>query len=222
MITKPASVTLRGYQMPGDDEASPAQEAIKKTADGKPLLLQRRELAPLSYDDGGVYFRALNTEIVLWLLTAAGSGIVGNLAYDTLKRLIRDARKLHLKWMGKTRQEEQEWKKRIRQAEQEGIADELYPEWSPRVSPDFDLREDLVELAYDVLARYRNLEHSNPAHLISAIDVYRTKSSTWAVVIRELRAWQRTMVEIDLSEDMRKGDYEAVKEVGGFPVSIWL
>jgi hypothetical protein len=196
--------------MPGNDETNSEQEAIKKTANGKPLLLQSEGYLPLKYDDTNLYRQSPSIEIVLWLLTAAGSGIVGNIAYDTLKRLIQNAQKLHQKWL-----------KIIEQDKQKMMSGEFHLPQSSRVNPDLSLRDDLVELAYDVLARYRNLQNSGPGKLISEIDVYLTRRLTWAVVTRELRAPEWIMVEIDLSEDMKRIQYKADKEVDGFPVSIW-
>jgi hypothetical protein len=212
--------------MHGEAEASTGQRTIRKTNDGKILLAQRPGLYPLRYDDIGLYDRGLSVEMILWLLTAAGSGIVGNLAYDLLKKLIQDARNLHQELMKSVEQEKrmerEELRKALEQAEQAGAAERIGSRRPPKIEADRSLRDDLVELTYDALARYKNLRRGDPEKLMSEIDVYFTEKSTWAVVTRELRASKSITVEIDLSEDKAQRRYYKRSEAGGFPVGIWL
>ena len=209
-----------------EDEASSGRRTIRKTDDGKLLLAQRPGLYPLRYDDIGLYDRGFSVEMILWLLTAAGSGIVGNVAYDLLKKLIRDAQNLHQRLMKTVEQEKrierEERKKALEQGEQAWAAERIGSRWPPKIEADRSLRDDLVELAYDTLARYKNLRRGGPKKLMSEIDVYFTENSTWAVVTRELRASKSITVEIDLSEHKAKRRYYKRSEAGGFPVGIWL
>lgn len=195
-------------------KSSPEQGTIRKTDDGKPLLLRRSELSPLPYEDTAQYLRGPSIEIVLWLINAAGSGIVGNLAYDKLKSIIQDARKRHGRSMKFREQYE-------REPDEAPDPNTIYMPLPRRIEPDLSLRDDLVELAYDALARYKNLRRGGPDRLISEVDVYFTRSSTWAVFIRELRASRGVTVEINLQENERRNRYYDLEGADGFPVSIW-
>src|SRR5258707_6862453 len=94
--------------MQHNGEAHLEREAIQKTTDGKNLLLRRLELSPLAYDDHNAYCRGLSVEIIMWLLTAAGSGVIGNLTYDAAKRLIKKTRRLHLAFLARFSKEDQQ------------------------------------------------------------------------------------------------------------------
>lgn len=209
--------------MHGEGEASSEQRTIRKTDDGKMLLLRRQARYPLRYSGTGQYLRSgYNIEMILWLLTAAGSGIVGNLAYDLLKQLVQDAQNLHRRLMKSLEPEEQEERKKVLEQErQDWAAVRIGSRLQSEIRPDRSLRDDLVELAYDALARYKNLRHGGPHKLMSEINVYFTERSTWVVVTRELRRSRSITVEIDLNEEGARSRYYEPAEVGGFPVSIW-
>jgi hypothetical protein len=100
----------------------------------------------LRADDYADYFQAAVPEFVLWLLTAAGSGIVGNLAYDSVKDLVQKARSRHRKFSSALSKE----RKANEQARESGSDPAAV--WPPvRIRPSLSLRDDLVELAYDAL-----------------------------------------------------------------------
>ena len=54
-----------------------------------------RHIYNLPEDERFGHFSMASGEIVVWLVTAIGSGILGNAAYDSLKQAIRQARKIH-------------------------------------------------------------------------------------------------------------------------------
>ena len=176
-------------------EESREQQEMVTTPDGKYLLSRRRGAPPVAHGDVRDHDPPYTGVVVFWLLNAAGSGIVGTLAYDVLKQLIEKARK----------------------RSQDSIypllmQDQRLPR-PARITPDTSMRDDLVELAYDILARYRNYESPQEGRvgLMSQINVFLTERQTWGVLMRELRADTRSYIEIPLRED---------GEVG-FPVSIW-
>jgi len=220
------------------EEANEEHETIERTADGKLLVLQRRGYPPLQYGDSASCFRLASPETIMWLSNAASSGVVGNLAYDALKQLIQKARRGHRNSTPKTNDEENDELNgtsgpHFSQAE---VPDLLFirevttslpylppesPDASP-IKPDPDLRDDLVELAYDVIARFRQLKHEGSGRPVSEIDVFLTENKTWTVEIRELRIAESKIVEIDLSDDMRgMRDQTNIEGIEGFPVKIW-
>jgi hypothetical protein len=213
------------------DETGKEHEALEKTSDGKPLLSYRRGLSPLPYNDNALYIRTHSPEIIFWLLNAASAGIIGNIATETLKRLIGKSRKLHHDFSAKLTEREaaalkeiEENRKRDETRASGEITDLAPLPWlrdSHFIRPDRLLRDDLVELTYDTLARYRQLKGGSPARRMSEIDVFLTQSRTWAVRTRELGAESSTTVEIDLREEIRASQNEASEELAGFPVIIW-
>lgn len=179
---------------------------------------------PLRADDFADYFQAAIPEFVLWLLTAAGSGIVGNLAYDSVKELVKKARSKHKKFLIVLRKDK-EVNEQARKSASGPAA--IRPRPPVRIKPSLSLREDLVELAYDALDVYRRLRPSSVGYIseingrISEINVFLTRNMTWAVAMRELGELESITVEIDLTRGMKRGSHRDVGEIDGFPVTIW-
>jgi hypothetical protein len=202
-----------------DESGEQSATSMERTADGKPLLLRRPGLSPLEYGDRMLYSRTEEVEIVLWLLSAAGSGIAGNLAYDAVKQLVEKARKGHEKFLGWFNERRRDYEKGDLSRSPLGRG---WPPEPGQISPRDHLRDDLVELAYDVLARYRNMKNEGaPLRSMSEIRVFLTERMTWGVRTRELRAHRGNYVEIDLREQMEKSRYQAVGNIEEFPVRIW-
>ena len=210
-----------------ENEISKKQWIIEKTADGRPLLLERTGgPLPLRADDFADYFQAAIPEFVLWLLTAAGSGIVGNVAYDSVKELVKRARSKHKKFLISL-SKDKEVNEQARKSASGPAA--IRPRPPVRMKPSLNLREDLVELAYDALDVYRQLRPSpvggiseiSPVERISEINVFLTRNMTWAVAMRELGELESITVEIDLTKGMKRGSHRNVGEIDGFPVTIW-
>lgn len=173
------------------------RQTVVKTPDGDPLLLRRVAFSPLRYDDQLSYLRGPEVEAVMWVLTAAGSGIIGNLATDAVKRLIKKTRTLHSKFLARLSKQHES------------------------IQPGDELRGYLIEIASDALARRRNLQQKDSGGLIREANVFFTKNGTWAVVGRESGKSKPVMVEIDLRNDAEGNHYEAVGDVKNFPVGIW-
>ena len=193
-------------------------EEIEKTADGRYLLLRRPGLSPLEYGDDNLYSLEGGMETVFWLLTAAGSGVVGNLAYDALKQIIEKAREKNQKVLDRIGH----WNRREELLQADYPTHRRRPADPALITPDRDLRDDLVEITYDVLSRYRQLGHGrSQGRFMSEISVFFTEDMTWGVRTRELRVSHGTYVEIDLREDTGNKRYRALAEIDGFPVRIW-
>jgi hypothetical protein len=185
------------------------QQQATRGPNGDYIIARRRGLSPMPYGPQLPACRTDELQIIVWLLNAAASGAVGNLAYDYLKRLIEKARKGHEKFLS-------EWTP-LKQMPLDGG----WPPAPERVTPDPDLRNDLVELAYDTLARYRSNGPEWHLGQMRPIDVYLTQRGTWAVEMREDKSKTRVLIEIALIEDEARRIYGTAWGVEGFPVSIW-
>jgi hypothetical protein len=162
------------------------QEQVTRGPNGEYILAWRRGFSPDPY--GYIKLPASRFEelqIILWLLSAAASGVVGNLTYDYLKQLIQKARKGHKDFMS-------EWVP---------VPLEQRSQTPERVTPDPELRDELIELAYDTIARYRSEGPEWNVGQMRPVDVYLTERKTWAIVMRETRTETRMMIEIALAEN---------------------
>jgi hypothetical protein len=170
------------------------------------LLAKGTGFAPKSRLDHTHHYPSPSAESVIWVLTAAASGVIGNLAYDALKQAIAEARTLHTKLS----------------APPPSVESDSAADPATAAQEHSDLHDRLVAIAYDVLAKRAQIE-DRPLKPTSEIRVYRTETGTWMVSVRELDEPNRTSIEIDLSEDMRSlGRVAPIEDPAGFPIRIWM
>jgi hypothetical protein len=197
---------MKGRQLPSDvppsRELGCPEESIIRLDDGRPIAATGRDYPPLDYTDRNLYSRYPWEQLVFWVLTAAASGTVGNLAYDALKRVIADGQMLHRQFLAALERHEI-----IPEDRWPGVAHAPRP-----IRPGRELRDRLVEIAYDVLAKRAQLEGSAPPSL-SEIDVYYTMNNTWSVSTRAVGTPSRMIVEIDLRSAGEVAD--------DFTVTVW-
>jgi hypothetical protein len=166
---------------------------------------------PLDEGDQTPYLRLPDLEVILWLLTAASSGVVGNLAYDAVKTTVARARKHH-KALQRQLMERRDLRRYFRSHQPR--AEES------RVIPTTELRDDLVALAFDALRRYQDINKFAGTGVLSEVAVTMSSRSSWKVHLREVGSSEGVTVEIDLSETMSV--FDSKQDHDGFPVILWL
>jgi hypothetical protein len=130
-------------------------------------------------------------EVVVWLIEAASTGVLGNYSYDLLKKKIDSARKRDARMRADTEDFEPS-----RVGGDEALM--RRPSGGPLVHPDRDLRDELVALASDAMVRNGHLTN-HPSPTWSEIDVYLSENKTWIVSLREVGGNKHVDVEVDLS-----------------------
>jgi len=133
----------------------------------------------------GLYQRDSEIQVLIWLLTAAGSGVLGNATYDAVKSLLnrmRDLNKAFKTTLPTTRNDIS--------IGREGL-----------VRPGVDLRDQLMTIAHWAIEANNSVMPSKIATTWSEAEVYLLEGYVWAVDIRgpHDRGWTR--VEIDLNAD---------------------
>lgn len=187
---------------------SDADQMIK-TADGRPLILHTRGFYPVDFNDTRAYSLPTSPETVYWLLTAAASGVVGNLAYDALKGVISKATEAY-----------REFSKLV--PAHRTFFMQLDRHGTLEVDPPAELRDALVTIASDTLRRYKQISPSAGKEPWSEVEVRLSAYGTWMVSLREVGQDRPIMIEIDLEDDAANARPYAAGNDDGFPVRIWL
>ena len=174
-------------------------------SDGTILLQHAKALPILDYHDHVRYSRGDLAMVIVWLLPAIASGVVGNLAYDAMKRLVGKATELHRRFV-------------------DGLPERS--QTTRGVSPKSDLGKVLKRVAWQAIETRNQLlsKRLRSKRLSCRIDLL--KGLRWAVefveqpgfiaALRELRRgahvprrWVRVEIDLEPSED------------DGFPVRIY-
>lgn len=158
-----------------------ARPRDSRTPDGKPLLAVNRGIPPYNYGRRVYASRPPWTEIVLWLLNAAASGVVGDLTYNALQKIIAKARTMQASFV----------------LPAIGPRSDDSPS-APIVEPSDELRDHLIKIAHDPVARFRHISPSKGRNLWSKAEVSLTERGTWKVQVREIGTQQLIVIEIDL------------------------
>jgi hypothetical protein len=198
-----------------DPHQERSEDEVITAPDGRMLMVKSRGWSPLDYDDdGGLYLRPPSMEVVIWVLTAAASGIVGNLATDALKGAIARARHLHSATILPL------WRDYVDQYER-GVPIDA------RIEPSDELREKLVQIAQDTMQRFRHLSPSQGKKLSTVTRISLTRQGTWKLHIRESGSPDRLVMEIDVQaieawDELLFDTFdERPTNPEGFPVKIW-
>lgn len=184
-------------------------DEMVRTDDGRPLILQTTDLYPVEFNDSHGYMRPPSPEAIYWLLTAAASGIIGNLGDDALKAVVNRAVQLY-----------QEFSKHV-PAERTSFM-QLSRHGILEVDPPTELRDALIVIASETLRRYKQLSPSSGQEPWSDVDVRFSAYGTWMVLVREVGQDRSITIEIDLETGNLNHRPHAAGDDDGFPVRIWL
>lgn len=189
-----------------------------RTSEGKLLSRRTERLMPLNYDDDTAYMRSESAALIVWLLTAAASGVVGNLAYDALKNVVSRARAMHRDFHKEMKGYEQRAYELLMSSPEKALKKPLAPQYPSR-----ELHDQLIELALDTLVRFPQLVATGSANPRWAeISVRYSADGTWKVHLREIGQQRGILFEIDLSDNAETHWYPGIEESEGFPITVWL
>lgn len=183
-----------------------------RAPNGEILLQRRTGYRPLRFGDDSSYSRRESVEVVLWLLSAASSGAIGNYVYDRLKELIAEARLRNWEFARTL----QAWLLRTRHEDQ-SVDLENAP-----VVPDGNLRDMLVKIAKETIRIYWKVSPSSGKEAWSEVQVSYSENHTWCVYIREVGAKSGFTIEIDLKREVQPQQFDWVDKNESFPVRIWF
>ncbi|MBV1855763.1 hypothetical protein [Catellatospora tritici] len=185
----------------GTYEQRPIRE-YETTATGEPVARWGLGIPPSDFAQPHQNFESYWQELVVWLLNASISGVVGNLAYDALETAIRRAKDLH--------------DRSPLPSPQQGDVHTTDIEWPVR--PSNGLRDELITIAHDTLARFDHLLADFSSSALTDVDVVLSERGTWKVAFRFVGSDSWIVLEIDLAEPAVPSNENSA---GGFPVAVW-
>ena len=186
-----------------------------RAPDGRLLLEVRQGVPPLEYGDTGAYLSLPSTEVVLYSLNAASTGIIGNLAYDALKQLIGQARERNHTFLQTLKNMSNRGDGGVGSKEERRMSTDRV------ATPDNQLRDMLITIANDALVRHQHISQGVGRKPWSDVQVALSEDHTWLVYIREAGSIRGLTVEIDLGREEVSSSGPAV-EGAGFPMRIWF
>jgi hypothetical protein len=176
-----------------------------RNKDGEILLAIGQGWPKLHFYNQIGYLRPPSPEITLWLLSAASSGVIGNAAYDLLKRLLTRAGRLHGRF-----------KKTVKPDSPASPARNLWlnvgvDSGKDLVYPPPELRDLLVDIGQQAVDAYNNLTRHKVVVRWDQVQIYLLEDFVWAIDPVDTQSGGLKRIEIDLELDSN----------GGFPVIIY-
>lgn len=151
--------------------------------------LKRDDLENYYYYDDTAHQEHLgppSLEIVVWLLSAIGSGVLGNAAYDATKKLLKKARRGHEDFMIT-----------VPEVIPSSAAMALMTEKYAR--PSIDLHKMLLEIAAQVIEVHNEVMPEKVTVTWDNVEIYLMKRDIWAIKMKSSVGSRKVKIAIDLS-----------------------
>lgn len=176
------------------DQSGPNEKAIRAN-NGEIVLEHRIGRADLEHyyynsEGRGVGHYAgppLYPETIVWLLSAIGSGIIGNAAYDTTKKLLKKVRRSHEDFIITVPDV----------TPSSGRAMDLMTERYAR--PPIDLHKMLLEIAAQVIEVHNEVMPKKITVSWDDVEIHLMKRGIWTIRMKSLADSRKVEIAVDLS-----------------------